>query len=62
MGKEYKSESSELEYILDKYHNAKKYDYFLDQSNKTKIKINYIKDKNNMYYNCLILYITLKYI
>ena len=52
--------SCDLEEGIEKYQNALKYDsygYDLDINN---MKVNYINDNENIYNNCLLIYITLK--
>ncbi len=51
---------SDLEEGIEKYQNSQRYDgfgYDLDENN---MKINYINDDENIYKNCLLIYITLK--
>ena len=51
---EYADTQTELEEILDKYHNCQRYDCFGYELNKIHIKLNYISDSDSMYYKCIL--------
>jgi hypothetical protein len=50
----------DLEEGIEKYQNSQKYDAFGYDLNENNMKINYINDNENIYKNCLLIYITLK--
>ena len=58
--KEHLEVKGELEEGIEKYQSCKKFDAFCYEDDKFNIRINYIGDDINIYYRCVLLFITQK--
>ena len=57
--KEYPENNAEIEDVIDRYQNCKKFDGYGYDVEQIHMKINYISDEDNLYNKCALLYITL---